>query len=446
VSPVFFIAAFAVLAAQFVVPRRIAFFPLLIAVFHLPNETVLQVGVSFTITKLVILAGLLRAAQTRMFVWSPRQPVDVLVLVWACWTILSGFGHHPSDSNPFTVRLSWVYEITGAYLYGRAYLRNYDDILNYSKCMVIVLVPMGLLIFFEKITAHNPYATILAGMEIESLVREGKVRAQGVFSHPILAGTAGAGSAIFLIALWRQHRRWAIAGVVACLLILFSCASSGPLMMLIAGLAALGLWRWRLKVGLIRTIAICAIIGLHLVMKAPVWYLMSRVDLAGGSTGWHRAELITQAIDHFNEWWLIGTDYTRHWMPYGVNWSGDQADITNYYLKMGVIAGFPLVLLFIAILFKTFQMLGRRMAALRKAKEPSEFILWCMGSALFGHCVNFLSISYFDQNYVLLYLLIGAVPGVCAAPVIRARVAGSRASANGRLLTTRRPVPGAQVF
>jgi hypothetical protein len=71
-----------------------------------------------------------------------------------------------------------------------------------------------------------------------------------------------------------------------------------------------------------------------------------------------------------------------------------------------------LMLLFIATLLKSFQLLGRRMQALRRTKDPNEFILWSVGASLFAHCFTFLSIGYFDQSYVPLMLAIGAVPGL----------------------------------
>jgi hypothetical protein len=77
--------------------------------------------------------------------------------------------------------------------------------------------------------------------------------------------------------------------------------------------------------------------------------------------------------------------------------------------------GFPLLLLFVGILIKSFQLLGRRMRVLRRAKDPHEFTLWCVGAALFAHCFTFLSIGYFDQSYAPLFLMIGAIPGLCAA-------------------------------
>ncbi len=402
-----------VLVAQFALPRRWAFLPLLIGTLHFQNVAVVQVGVAFTITKLVIVAGLFRAMRDGSFECSRRQPLDMLVLAWAIWMILSGFTHNPRDHNPITVRLSQIYGYVGSYFYARCFLKSPEDFLRFCKALAVVVAPLALVVFYEKLALNNIYEWLGQGGQ-EVTVRNGKMRATGAFSNPILLGTFGATASVLMAPLYRTDKKWCIIGLLACAIIVFSSASSGPIVTLASALMALTLWRWRSSVGRIRTLVIATFIVLHISMQAPVWYLMARIDLAGGSTGWHRAELITTALNHLNEWWLTGTDYTRHWIAYGVAWSTEHIDITNHYLYMGIVGGLPLMLLFIAILLKSFQLLGRAMRPLRKAKDPRELILWVVGASLFAHCFTFLSVSYYDQSYVPLCIAIGAVPALCA--------------------------------
>ncbi|MBE0540485.1 MAG: O-antigen ligase family protein [Verrucomicrobia bacterium] len=413
-SPIFLILCLVLLVAQLKLPRPYAFAPLLVAACHFQNVPVVEIGGALTITKLVILVGLFRAVREQSLAWSSQKRLDLWVAIWAGVMIFSGFLHDPKDHNPITIRLSQVHNVLGAYLYARAFLRSQDDILRFCKCLAVVLLPLALMVAVEKATTWNLYQTIGGGTE-GSQIREGQVRATGPFSHPILLGTFAATSLPLVAILYRQHRRWAIAGAAGCVMVVFCSASSGPIMTLLSGLLALGFWRFRESVGWIRRLAICVIIVLHVVMQAPVWYLLARVNVVGGSTGWHRAELIQKAVDHIGDWWLIGTDYTRHWFPYGVGWSEYHTDITNHYLHMGVTGGLPLMLCFIMILVKAFQLLGWRIRLMRRARDVSEFNLWCAGAALFAHCVTFFSISYFDQSTVTFSLLLGLVPGLCAA-------------------------------
>jgi hypothetical protein len=133
------------------------------------------------------------------------------------------------------------------------------------------------------------------------------------------------------------------------------------------------------------------------------------IDFVGGSTGWHRSRLLDSAIAHLDEWWLFGTDYTRHWMPFGLPSMPEHCDLTSYYVHLGVIGGLPLVITLVVILSRSFGFLGAAIRKRRAEKSPDEFLLWCAGSALFAHTVTFFTISYFDSLYVFFYALIAAL-------------------------------------
>ena len=147
-------------------------------------------------------------------------------------------------------------------------------------------------------------------------------------------------------------------------------------------------------------------------MKAPVYYIIARINLVGGSTGWHRSALIESAFNHLQEWWFAGTDYTRHWMPTGVSWSPDHTDITNHYIQMGVIGGLPLMFLFIAILVKGFSFVGQTVGQSSDLPSETRFMVWALGSALFTHAATFISVSYFDQSYLFIYMTLAAIGSV----------------------------------
>ena len=66
------------------------------------------------------------------------------------------------------------------------------------------------------------------------------------------------------------------------------------------------MWPVRHRMKIFRWGVTICLIGLQLVMKAPVWALIQRINLVGGNSGYHRYELVNQAILHFREWWLVG--------------------------------------------------------------------------------------------------------------------------------------------
>ena len=222
-----------------------------------------------------------------------------------------------------------------------------DDVVRLCRIITFVLTLVAVAMLYERAALHNIFS-VFGGVPDAPMIREGRIRASGPFAHPILAGTVGAVTLPLMIALWPYHPLTAGLGTLVCLIIVVASASSGPVMSAAFAVGPLMMWRYRSRMRSIRWGAGCGLVALSLVMNAPVYYLIARVDIVGGSTGWYRSRLIESAFEHFNEWWLAGTDYTRHWMPENNAVDETQVDITNYYLRMGVVGGLPLILIFIA--------------------------------------------------------------------------------------------------
>jgi hypothetical protein len=268
----------------------------------------------------------------------------------------------------------------------------------------------------ERLTAHN-LLSVFGGVPAITLVREGHLRCQGAFRHPILAGTFGATQLPLFVALgvcWPEYRRLAAAAAVGTLIIVITASSSGALMAAAAAATGLALWRWRFHMRMLRWAAVLIVLGLAMVMHAPVWYLLAKLGNALGGTGWHRAYLIDQAVAHFDEWWLFGTTYTAHWGPGGLVIGADpnMMDITNHYIMEGVKGGLLKLVLFFLIVILCFKSLGRWLLSPAAEAAPALFV-WALGVSLFSHCVSFISITYFDQIIVIWYWLL-AVVGVLA--------------------------------
>ena len=58
----------------------------------------------------------------------------------------------------------------------------------------------------------------------------------------------------------------------------------------------------------LRWSVLAGVLALAAVMRDPVYFVVAKIDLAGGSTGWHRAQLIHSSIAHLDEWWITGTE------------------------------------------------------------------------------------------------------------------------------------------
>lgn len=361
----------------------------------------------FTCIRMLVAAGLVRVIARRERLAGGMNRLDAMILIWACLALVSSVFHqNPSDA--FVFRLGLVYDACSIYFLIRIFCQSLNDMVGLWRILSILLVPLAVAMLFEKVTGHNLFSQ-LGGVREISLIREGKIRAQGPFGHPILAGTIGAVCLPFAIALWHQHRKNAVAGIAACIVIIFASASSGPIMSFLVAISALFMWHWRNRMRLVRWITVLVYITLDLVMIDPAYFIIARIDLTGGSTGWHRARLIQSAFEHLSEWWLWGTDYTRHWMPSGVSWSPDQADITNYYLYMGVIGGIPLMLFFIAILVKGFSFVGQVLRQFADLPIKSSFNVWTLGTSLFVLVSASISVAFFDQSSFFFYMTLAFI-------------------------------------
>jgi hypothetical protein len=138
--------------------------------------------------------------------------------------------------------------------------------------------------------------------------------------------------------------------------------------------------------------------GLHIVMNAPVWALLSRVTIIAGSTGYHRYLLIDAAIRHFREWALFGTLSTADWGYY-------LFDITNQYILEGVRGGFLTLVLFIAILVMAIRTTAGY--SLKNVPDDQKWLSWGICTSILTHCVMFIGVGYFGQILILLYLTFG---------------------------------------
>lgn len=366
---------------------------------------------SFTVIRMLIAAGIIRVLLRQERIKGKLNKLDWLMVFWAIWALTSSFFR--SDITAALVfRLGLVYNTCGFYFLVRVFFQSIEDVWRLIIITAFILLPISLEMICEHLLNHN-FFSIFDGVPSLPAIREGNIRAQGPFRHPILAGTVGAVCMPLVVTLWRKYRMAAVVGMFSCVTIVFCSSSSGPIVSLLAGVGALYMWRYRYNMKMLCWLAVAGYIVLDIVMKADPYYLMARIPLIQGSTGWHRAELINTSIRHFNEWWLWGTEYTRHWMPSGVSWSPNHTDITNHYIKMGVLGGFPLMVLFILVLAKGFSYVGQVLAQPEDDMTPGVmFMTWALGASLFANAATMISVSYFDQTFIFLYLVLAAISSV----------------------------------
>jgi hypothetical protein len=224
----------------------------------------------------------------------------------------------------------------------------------------------------------------------------------------LTAGAFGATLIPLFLALWHRggSRLMAVIGVVSAVTIAITSRTSTAISACLATVIGLGMWPFRDKLRQIRWLLVVSLVTLHLAMKAPVWALIARIDLVGGSTGWHRFKIIDNFIHHFWDWWLVGCN--NYWA-----WEGgdDMWDTANQYVATGETTGLIALILFLTTIVYGFKYLGRARKA--AGKHPAQaWFLWLLGVALFSNLVAFFGISYFDQTFIYWYALLAIIVAV----------------------------------
>jgi hypothetical protein len=391
-----------------VLPRKYALLPVIALICYMTMGLRVMVGgMNFTMFRVLLLFGWARVVMRGEYRSMKLNPIDAAVL----WYTLANIVTYTllwRTFGAFVNRLGQAYDVIGFYFLFRSLLRGMDDLNRLVKFIAGLLVPLAGLILVEKFTGHN-FFSAFGGVPPLTFIRDGVVRCQGPFAHPILAGTFGATLFPLFIGLWGQERGskfLPVMAIIASATITIASGSSGPVLAYLAGVLALGMWYLRNHLRVIRWGLLFTLIGLHIVMKAPVWFLMARVDVFSGSSGWHRAYLLDRCIANFSDWWLVGTTSTA-------NWAGEEArlfDVTNQYISEAAHGGLLTLVLFIVIIACCFGGIGRAVrASAGSGQRATSWCLWAMGAALLTHVVSFMSVAYFDQSIVNWYLLLAMI-------------------------------------
>jgi hypothetical protein len=318
-----------------------------------------------------------------------------------------------------------MFDALGMFFLFRAMARSDSDVGNAIEILCWIALAITPLMVFEAVTGTNLFS-ILGGVAAQAAVRDGSVRAQGSFAHPIMAGTFGATLFPLAIALWRArpHRRLAAAaGIIGSLALTVLSSSSGPLIALMMGGIGWGLWAVRDSMRLVRWGVVALLVVLHVVREKPVWHLIGRLSDLMGGTGWHRYALIDAFIANWRDWILVGlgTRSTGEW-----GWG--LVDVTNQFVAEGVKGGIATLVVFVALVSASFVSISRVMTRADAARAISatrrqrdSTFAWGLGVSMTAHCASWISVSYFGQMWPFFYLHLALIAALRTDPGLWAR-------------------------
>jgi hypothetical protein len=416
--PAVLIAMILAIVLILVLPRKYAVIPFLLLTFlGAVGQQIYVGGVHLFVLRILIFAAFLRFVVSALSRQKPLvggwNSVDTVFTIWAVSRALAFILLNGGESGAVVNQVSFVWESLGGYLVMRFFIQDQADIIRVIKVFATISVVLALTMLIEKFRAQNIFG-YLGALSIQPEVREGSVRAQGAFAHPILAGVFATTLVPLFIWLWQggKSKTVAVMGFLGSTTMMLTTASSTPLLAYLAGFAAICFWPFRKGMRTFRWGLVAVLIGLHLVMKSPVWFLISRVDVIAGNSGYHRAMLIDQCIRHFTDWWLIGTNAAG-------TWGWDMWDLSNQFVAEAETGGLLTVICFILVISRSFGRIGKARKAV-EGDRNQEWLLWCLGSALFAHTVGYFGVSYFDHTKIAWFALLASI-AAATAPILAAQ-------------------------
>lgn len=407
-------ATLVTIALIFLLPRKYLIVPFLLNVLLVPFGQVLVLGgVHFTVYRIIVIFGLVRLVITKLpsatgrFVGGFNSIDRVFTLCALLSSIILSLRW--METQALIKSLGNLLDALGGYFILRFLIQDGEDMRRTIKVFALIAVVMAVCMMNERLRFQNIFG-LLGGVGIVPAVRDGQIRAQGAFSVYVTAGAFGATLLPLFVWLWKsgESKTAVVLGIISSTIITVTSSTSTALVAYAAGIVALCLWPLRKHMRTFRWGLVITLVGLHLVMKAPVWALIARIDLTGSSAGYHRYMLVDNCIRHFGSWWLVGAkDYST--------WGWEMGDLGNQYVECAETGGLLTLIAFIAIISRSFGKLGTARKQV-EGDRKQEWFLWSLGAAVFANVIAYLAISYYDQVQVAWYALLAIISAaVCEA-------------------------------
>lgn len=391
-------------------PNRWAVVSLLIFVFVVPSaQRFVLLGLDFSFIRIIVLLALFKAYVSGSPNGYRFSAPDRYIFLWAAWSALA-YAILLGSVSAFLTRAGFMVDAVGAYFVGRIYVRSWADLRRVVLFVGYASIPVMGVFLFERATGRNMFH-VFGGIDQYTLIREGRLRCQGPFSHPIMAGLFWASFLPWLALLWVRRdasRVLVLAMTGAVTAVIVNTASSTPVMGVLLVAFGLGMYSLRRLLPALRWTAILILFAAQVIMDKGAAHLIARVNVFAGSTGWHRYHLIDQAMNHFGEWALVGTKSTDHW--------GDGlGDVTNQFILEAVRGGLLGMMLFALFLASSFRLVGKAIDI--SSSDLDRWIPWTGGVVLFVHFFSFLSVSYFGQLVASFFLFSGVIVSISAQAI-----------------------------
>ncbi len=337
-----------------------------------------------------------------------QTSTKTLIALYTASLFTASFFHNGPASGPVYISGILLQSI-GVFLTCSIYVKSETEIIKAGKYLLIAIIAIAPFMLIERVIGHN---FIKEFFNAPSTVgaRNDEFRASGPFLHPILAGIAAVSAIPSAWATRDKSKSFFYISSIAIAICVYSSNSSTPF---IAAALCLPLIALHTRTHLIKKLFtgfVLTYLLIEVIFPKPAYFQIARIDITGGSTSYFRAELLYQFTQHFNEWFLYGTDYTRHWMVTGLPTATNHVDLTNHYILLGVQGGIiPLTLLCYLI----YRALLRSPAACSVKHSSSNGKMpdkthWAAICTVATTSFAGFSATFFDQTITILFMAIAA--------------------------------------
>lgn len=405
-------------------PRRLAIIPVILLLCTVPSaQRIIIATVDFSFIRILGIVGMARIVSRAEYKDVRWKRGDIAMMVLVTLPLITVFLRGVGGS--FMNVAGQSLDLISMYIIGRCFMYSRAAWGNFAFTMFLVSLPVLLAFAVEKSTARNVFS-IFGGVPEITALRQGKLRVQGAFAHPILAGVWWACMVPIFLSMYRAHpsraygRLIALVGVPCAVVLVFLTASSTPVGGCLFGLGLWMVFQFRKQIIQARWWIGLVLVVLHFASGSGLHGLMfTKFTFVAGSTGWHRYQLIDAAIQRMPEWFLFGTRSTYHW-----GWGLD--DVTCQYVAAAVSGGIVLLLSLISLLvaaIRSAYSIGQ--ANIGRREIWREWLAWGLVSSVCVHALCFLAVTYFGQAIFLFGFTIGAAlslgDALKSAPAVMSR-------------------------
>lgn len=386
---------------------------LAVIIFY-PTYLVVSIGtVDITVHRIVastlLLKYLTKADLLRKFNWC-RLDTWVTVYIFVCTMMMfitSPFEQAIVNRGGFIIDTLFLYMIV------RLCVTKRTDVLTVAKWTGILLVPLAVLGAVEALTGYQPFAGLAANAPWAlsarfTFARYGLTRAVGTCGHPIMFGLSFCVLLPLVYYLRHQKNYWQVLAYVlsgVALVGALSSMSGVPLGALMAIIVCLVMESFKQYVKLALVGLMLCVILAGIGSNRPIYHVVFSYANPLGGAGWHRAKLIDLAIEHFDEWYLLG--YGGRDPGWGPQLGSGHTDITNEFLFTGVKYGVLGIIVLCCILGSAMRLV---IFLHGFSKDPMvKSLAWALGSILVGITSAFLGVSIMGQMIFLFYFVLGMI-------------------------------------